>query len=277
MNNCRVLILGASGMAGHMIAHELQQTGRYSVVGTALSGPGDWLRVDVRNPDALAEVISAVNPNVIINAVGALIAESNSNPANAIRLNAVLPHELVSLANDFHAKLVHISTDCVFSGKHGNYAVGAFRDADDIYGRSKALGEITSPPHVTLRTSIVGPELRSGGNGLLAWFLRQTGIIRGYTNALWSGVTTLELALAVQKTIDVQLDGLLHVTNGTPISKYELLWLFKKYFPNNVKDIVPDPTFVTDKSLQISHHFDFKIPTYESMVTALANHPLSRY
>ena len=278
MNKRRVLVLGASGMAGHMIFHELRAGGAYAVWGTGHSQVPEnaLIPLDVRERSALVRILDEVRPNVIINAVGALIRESVRDPANAIRLNSVLPHDLAALADDSGARVVHISTDCVFSGRQGGYSEDAFRDADDTYGRSKALGELLRPPHLTLRTSIVGPERRSDGSGLLAWFLRQEGTVRGYTRALWSGITTLELARGVQRAIESDLEGLFHVTNGQPISKYDLLHLFHGTFPNRVSDIVADDTLVTDKSLKKSEIFDFEVLSYSAMVAELASHPLAK-
>ena len=134
------------------------------------------------------------------------------------------------LADVVGAKLIHISTDCVFSGRQGMYADNDFRDADDIYGRSKALGEIFSDKDLTIRTSIIGPELKRYGEGLFHWFMSQRERVNGYTKVFWSGVTTLELAKAIEYSLDNDVTGLFQLSNGVRISKYDLLVLFNEIF-----------------------------------------------
>lgn len=276
--NTRVLVLGASGMAGHMIAHEFQQDPNYDVLGTCFSQSArcSWPSLDVRDHGALRGFLRESRPDVVINCVGALISESRNNPANAIRLNSVLPHDLSTIARELSFKLVHISTDCVFSGRDGSYDEDSFRDADDIYGRSKALGELTIPPDLTLRTSIIGPEIKVDGSGLLTWFQRQQGCVRGFTRAIWSGVTTLELARCIRAALDADLSGLFHVTNGEPVTKFELLKLFQSSLPSAVTEVVEDDSLVVDKSLKRSSRFDFSVASYRDMITQMAMHPLSK-
>ena len=160
--------------------------------------------------------------------------------------------------------MIHVSTDCVFSGKKGAYSEDDMRDADDIYGMSKALGEIFDAPHCTLRTSIIGPELKDG-TGLFHWFMKQTKEVRGFTKAFWGGVTTLELAKSINKAIQNNLEGLYHVTNGKKISKYDLLYLFNKH-RNIPLSIVPYDGYEVDKSLVKSKKFDFEIPDFDVMI-----------
>jgi len=197
--------------------------------------------------------------------MGILIAEANRNPEHAIFLNAYMPHRLKAFASQCGARLVHISTDCVFSGKKGSYREDDIRDADDVYGRAKALGEINDAPHLTLRTSVVGPELKDGEE-LFHWFMSQQDSIQGYTKALWSGVTTLELAKAVEWAIESDISGLYHVTNGKPINKYELLMLFRKHTQKDI-EIIRVPGRVTDKTLlDTRQERGDTIPDYDEMV-----------
>lgn len=263
-------------MAGHMIEYEFKKLGVYTVYGTAHSNVyrNDLIKLDATDDAALSFLISDLKPNYIINCVGALIAQSQQEPELAIRLNALLPHTLARLANGNRAKVIHISTDCVFSGQRGSYSEDDFRDADDVYGRTKALGELRGSPHVTLRTSIIGPELDRNGSGLLAWFTRQRGTVKGFANAIWTGVTTLELAHVIKACVDADLQGLYHITNGTPISKYELLTLFHKLFPNEVSTIERYEAFFSDKSLRPSTKHNFHIPSYQQMLESLVEHPL---
>lgn len=263
----KVLVIGATGMLGHVVYKYLKQQDKFemfnSVYRTKLTE--DSILCDLREEQQLISLFDKVKPDIVINCVGALVQESKKRPSNAIYLNALLPHKLKDFCDQHQAKLIHISTDCVFSGKVGNYAENDFCDADDVYGRSKALGEIAVEPHCTLRTSIVGPELKQNGTGLYHWFISQTGEVHGYTKALWSGVTTLELAKAIFKVIDHELKGLYHVTNGQPISKFDLLTLFNEYRKHKVK-IIPHADHKVNKTLEKSDKFDFEVPDYPTMI-----------
>jgi dTDP-4-dehydrorhamnose reductase len=266
MDKKKVLIIGATGMLGHMVYYFLERLDKYdlynSVYRTKLTE--DSIVCDVKNQIDIKALFDRVKPHIVINCVGALVQESKENPINAIYLNALFPHILKELCDENEAKLIHISTDCVFSGQKGSYAEDDFRDADDVYGRSKALGEIFDSPHCTLRTSIIGPELKDG-TGLFQWFMKQTGEVKGYTKAYWSGVTTLELAKAIYKAIQNDLKGLLHVTNGEKISKHDLLHLINKHRNSPLK-IIPYDDYVADKSLEKSKKFDFEISSFDEML-----------
>jgi len=266
----RVLVIGGTGMLGHVVYYYLKETNRYEVLNTVYRTKltDDSIVCDVRNQKLLKSVLRETNPYAIINCVGALIKESKTNPANAIYLNAMLPHVLRKQADLINAKLIHVSTDCVFSGTKGNYGEEDFRDADDVYGRSKALGEICEVPHCTLRTSIIGPELKKNGTGLLHWFMNESGPVQGYTHSLWSGVTTLQLAKCMEIVITKELTGLFHVTNGRRISKFDLLKLFNKVRSDKI-DIIPFVNSGTDKSLQASSRYDFQVPTYRQMIAEM--------
>lgn len=271
MGKKKILILGATGMAGHMVYYYLKETARYEMYNLVFRSKltEDSIVCDVRDQNALRQVFQQVKPDVAVNCIGALIRESETNPDNAIYLNAYLPHYLKRLADEVGGKVIQISTDCVFSGIKGNYAEEDFRDADDVYGRSKALGEILNNKDVTLRTSIIGPELKVDGEGLFQWFMGQKGTVKGYTNVIWGGLTTLELAKAIEKTIEYNLSGLFHVTNGKGISKYKLLVLFKAVFGKHDIEIVPYDNYFADKSLEKSLRFDYKVNSYEIMLKEL--------
>ena len=199
----KVLLFGATGMAGHIAYYYLLNTGKYEITNVVFRTPltEDSIIVDVTNRDAVAEVVRRVQPEIILNCVGVLIKGSKEHPDNAILINAYFPHLLKKMADEVGAKLIHISTDCVFSGKRGNYTEDDFRDADDVYGRSKALGEVINDKDLTIRTSIIGPELKKNGEGLFHWFMNQHGEINGFKTAIWGGVTTLELAKAIDSAI----------------------------------------------------------------------------
>ena len=226
----KILLFGATGMAGHVIYYYLRSTGKYDISNVVYRTPltEDSIVVDVTSRDVVTDVVHRVHPEIIINCIGILIRGSKEHPDNAILINAYFPHLLKRLSDEVGAKLIHISTDCVFSGKKGHYTEDDFRDADDVYGRSKALGEIINDKDLTIRTSIIGPELKKNGEGLFHWFMYQSGKVSGFKTAIWSGVTTLELAKAIDYALDSETAGLVHLSNGVGISKYDLLSMFKE-------------------------------------------------
>ncbi|CAG1772247.1 dTDP-4-dehydrorhamnose reductase [uncultured bacterium] len=255
----RVLVLGASGMLGHTVFRYFSEMTEIETFGTlrshqALRFFDESLHqrlitaVDVENMDSLAAVLAKVKPTVVINCVGLVkqLAEAN-NPLLALPINALLPHRLAQLCELLNARLVHISTDCVFSGRRGFYSEQDESDATDLYGRSKFLGEVVKSPHITLRTSIIGHELNSQ-QGLLEWFLAQQGSVNGYDKAIFSGVPTVELARVIAEfVLPNGLSGLYQVASK-PISKFELLRLFAKEYGCCI-EILPNSELVLDRSL----------------------------
>lgn len=261
-------MFGATGMAGHIAYYYLLNTGKYEITNVVFRTPltEDSIIVDVTNRDAVAEVVRRVQPEIILNCVGVLIKGSKEHPDNAILINAYFPHLLKKMADEVGAKLIHISTDCVFSGKRGNYTEDDFRDADDVYGRSKALGEVINDKDLTIRTSIIGPELKKNGEGLFHWFMNQHGEINGFKTAIWGGVTTLELAKAIDSAIVQNKSGLVQLSNGVGIAKYDLLQLFKKIWHKQDVEILPFDGNGVNKSIAKSMRFDYEVPTYEQML-----------
>jgi len=246
----KILLFGATGMAGHVIYDYFLNLGTYDIIGTAhkTRTKDSTVLLDVSNFKAVESIVKKEKPNYIVNAVGILIKGSMNSSSNAILINSYFPHFLVDISRKYGSKIIHISTDCVFSGNDGAYAEDSFRDADDIYGRSKALGEIENDTDVTIRTSIIGPELKNNGEGLFHWFMMQKGAISGFTNVYWSGVTTLQLAKGINKVLDSNISGIIHLTNGEKISKYHLLQLFRKIWNKNDIIINDIPSFPKDKS-----------------------------
>lgn len=267
----KVLLFGATGMAGHIAYYYLRNTGRYDITNVVFRTPltNDSIIVDVTDRNAVTEVVRRVRPELILNCVGVLIKGSKEHPDNAILINAYFPHLLKKLADEVGAKLVHISTDCVFSGKRGNYTEDDFRDADDVYGRSKALGEVINDKDLTIRTSIIGPELKKNGEGLFHWFMTQNGKVNGFKTAIWGGVTTLELAKAIDYVIVQNKTGLIQLSNGIGISKYDLLNLFKKIWHKQDVEILPFDGNGVNKSIAKSERFDYEVPDYEQMLQEL--------
>ncbi|WP_439481744.1 dTDP-4-dehydrorhamnose reductase family protein [Cyclobacterium plantarum] len=264
----KVLILGSTGMLGHQVFYQLNSSNNYELYDLSFRNKLREASIigDITQLDEIKKLIFKIEPDYIINCVGVLIKGSVENPSNAIFINAYFPHWLAATSKLVNSKLIHISTDCVFSGKTGAYKETDFRDADDIYGRSKALGEINDPAHLTLRTSIVGPELKTYGEGLFHWFMHQQNEVNGFEKAFWGGVTTLELSQVIAFCIENPLVGLVNISNGEKISKFDLLKIFKKYFNKEIK-INPVDGKAIDKSLK-SERDDFKyiVPSYSRMI-----------
>lgn len=260
----RVLVLGASGMLGNAMLRLFVARGVHEVVGAVRSAsalrqlpesvhghvmPG----VDVENNDTLAALFGRVRPDVVINCVGLVKQLADSNrPLAALPINSLLPHRLAALCAIGGARLVHISTDCVFAGTRGMYLESDTPDAADLYGRSKLLGEVDEPNAVTLRTSIIGHELGSS-RGLIGWFLAQEGGVRGYARAVFSGLPTVELATIIHDNVLIQPDlrGLYHVA-ASPIDKFSLLRLVARQYGHKIA-IEPDDRLVIDRSLDSTH------------------------
>jgi dTDP-4-dehydrorhamnose reductase len=255
-----LLVLGATGMLGNTVLRYFAQIQGFNVRGSARSiGSARALPVEVRdrvvrgvdveNPDSLVRLFAEVRPQTVINCIGLVkqLAEAD-DPLRAIPINALLPHRLARLCGLVGARLVHVSTDCVFDGRRGLYTEEDPADAQDLYGRSKHLGEVDYPNAVTLRTSIIGHELGST-HGLVGWFLSQAAPVRGYTRAVFSGLPTVELARVICDYVlpYPQLRGLYHVSS-TPINKYDLLRLVAKAYGRDTV-ITPDDKLVIDRSL----------------------------
>lgn len=266
----RILILGSSGMLGHQVYNYLKNNSNFTLINFANKNKfqGDTILVDVRDEISLISCIDKIQPNYIINCVGALIRESNSNPKNAIYLNAYLPLMLAEYAHNTKTKLIHISTDCVFSGiKKKPYKENDEKDGKGFYALSKGLGEPNTKDNLIIRTSIVGPELKKHGEGLFNWFMNQSGIINGYTKSIWSGVTTIELAKAIQWSIENEITGIYHITNNEAISKYDLLNLFKQYTKKKI-EIKSIDGVDSDKSLIDTRKLmNYDIPSYQQMIS----------
>ena len=256
----KILVLGVSGMLGNAMLRTLAETDGLEVFGTARSAgvlrqldasltPRIVTGVDVENWDALTTLFADVRPDVAINCIGLVkqLAQAD-DPLQALPINSLLPHRLARLCGLIGARLVHISTDCVFNGRKGNYRESDPSDAEDLYGRSKLLGEVAYPHTITLRTSIIGHELASA-HGLVGWFLSQQGKVRGYRKAIFSGLPTVELARVVRDFVlpDIGLTGLYHVA-AEPITKYDLLRLVGTAYGKDT-EIEADDGVVIDRSL----------------------------
>ncbi len=286
----KILILGGDGMLGHQLL--ASWAGRHDVTVT-LRQPREAYRrfealasaraidgVDAREPARLASVIRAVAPEAVVNCIGIVKQRAEAREAiPSIEINALLPHRLLEACRAQGARLVHLGTDCVFSGRTGGYRESDIPDPVDLYGRSKLLGEVEAPPGLTLRTSIVGLEL-GRHTGLVEWFLAQRGIIRGFRRAIYTGLTTLEMARIIERVLvrHPDLHGVWHVASR-PISKHELLVALAARLGRTDVEIVGDDRVVCDRSLR-SDRFDdatgYRAPSWEAMLDELAGQIAAR-
>jgi len=267
----KVLILGGQGMAGHMIVKYFQKRTDFDVFYTTRNPSNkDSVYLDVTNTLLLENIIGNIKPDIIINCIGILNDFATNNPKLAFQVNSLLPHQLVKLAERYNGKVIHISTDCVFSGEKGNYNESDTPDGTTVYAQSKQLGEIISNQHLTIRTSIIGPELKSNGIGLLLWFMNQSGQIKGYEKVLWNGVTALELAKAIEEMIKNNITGLYHLGSNNKISKYSLLCMLKEIFNKTDVDIIPDSKIELDRTIKSSRKdYHYLVPPYKEMLNEL--------
>ena len=268
----KFLVLGCNGMAGHIISLYLKEKG-HDVLGfdRRKSNLVNSVGGDAHDVDFLKNLITDGKFDTIINCIGVLNQFAEQDKALATYLNAYLPHLLVSVTEGSDTQVIQMSTDCVFSGKRGQYSEYDFPDGETFYDRSKALGELNDGKNLTLRNSIVGPDINENGIGLLNWFMKQKGEINGFTGAMWTGQTTLQLAKTMELAAKEKIHGLFNMVPDHSISKYDLLKLFNKHIRSNEVKISPVVGINADKSLKRTNFdFDYIIPDYEVMVIELA-------
>jgi dTDP-4-dehydrorhamnose reductase len=285
-----VAILGVNGMLGHKLFQHLRD--RYpSTTGlmrgdadrgplknvSLLHGPDVWTKVDVMDFGSVRRRLEGLRPDIVVNAIGIVKQKDEAKELlPSIAVNAYFPHLIASILADWGGRLIHVSTDCVFSGQRGDYRESDLTDAEDLYGRTKALGEASEPNALTLRTSIIGREL-SGSRSLLEWFLSQRGrTVRGFSRAWWSGVSTIQLARLILGLIHdgSPLTGIYQVSSGK-ISKYELLLILRDAFGVPM-EIVRDEEFFCDRSLdggKFEKATGWRAPPWREMAAELAADP----
>lgn len=269
----KILVLGANGMAGHIIVLFFKEQG-YDVTGFTRK-PITFCRNilgDAMNPKDIKKAIFSDDFDVVINAIGVLNQNAENHKSMAVMLNGYLPHFIADTLRDSKTKLIHMSTDCVFAGNTGPYYEDSFPDGKIFYDRSKAIGEVNDDKNLTFRNSIVGPDINEKGIGLFNWFMKQDGFINGFTGAIWTGVTTLTLAKAMEQAIKENLTGLYNLVNNESINKFDLCRLFNKYFRNNKVSINPSDKLQLDKSLRHRRtDFSFVVPSYEQQIKEMAD------
>jgi dTDP-4-dehydrorhamnose reductase len=278
----RILILGGDGMLGHQLfktlsaRHDARVTLRQGLLAykefNLFSAENAYERVEVGSLDRLIDVLGEFRPEAVVNAVGIVKQRSAAKEdIPSLEINSLFPHRLGGLCKAAGMRLVHMSTDCVFSGRKGKYRENDSSDAEDLYGRTKYLGEVDDSHCMTLRTSIIGEEL-SRRQGLLEWFLAQRGSVQGFRNAIFSGFTTLELSRIIERILTEypEKGGLYHVSSD-PISKFDLLTLIKQEMGLGI-EIIPTEEPRVDRSLdsaRFRREFNYTPPTWEGMIREL--------
>lgn len=264
----KVLVLGSIGMAGHTITLYFKERG-YDVTAFSMSPFPNCNNIigNAFETETFQRMLLEGEYDVVINCIGLLNQVAETNPSKAVYLNSYLPHLIKDTLKETKTKLIHMSTDCVFAGNTGPYFEASLRDGSTFYDRTKALGEVEDDKNLTFRNSIIGPDMNQDGIGLFNWFMKQDGKINGYTGALWTGVTTLTLAKAMEQAVKEDLCGLYNLVNNESISKYDLISLFNKIVRNNKLVVEPNDKLQLDKSLRNTRtDFSFVVPTYEQMV-----------
>jgi dTDP-4-dehydrorhamnose reductase len=286
----RILILGGDGMLGHQLLrhfgerHHVRVTLRlgqqaYEAYGLFERGSA-FYGIDARQTDGVMQVITEFRPDAVVNAIGIIKQRAEAkNIISSLEINSLLPHRIALACRTVGARFVHMSTDCVFSGRKGRYCEADQPDGEDLYGRTKLLGEVAEPHCITLRTSMIGPEL-SRKSGLLEWFLAQRGqTVKGFTKAIFSGLPTVELARVIERVLvqAPKIQGVYHVA-AQPISKYDLLVLIRDrlHLPITIER---DSTFECDRSLDATRfHQDtgYSPPPWDVMIDDMASHMAER-
>ena len=268
----RFLVLGAGGMAGHMVTIYLTERG-HDVTGFSRK-PLPFCPCivgDVTHFEQLNKLIQKGEYDVVINCIGLLNQFAENQKEQAVYVNAFLPHFLADITRCSQTQIIQMSTDCVFSGFKGNYTEEDIPDGQTFYDRTKALGELKNDKNLTFRNSIIGPDMHESGIGLLNWFMRQKNTITGYTGVKWNGLTTLELAKIMESAVAQKAKGLHQIVYDQPISKFHLLQLCNRYLKDDALTIIETDHPVSDKSLIRTTHADFEytVPDYDTMIREL--------
>lgn len=270
----KFLVFGCNGMAGHTICLYLQEQG-HKVDGFARTKSRFVPTIigDVKDIGRVGEAVVSDDYDAVINCIGILNDYAERDQEAAAYLNAYFPHLLAKLAENKKTIVVNISTDCVFSGRRGGYTEQDIPDGTSFYARSKALGELIDGKNITLRCSFVGADMNPEGIGLMNWFLRQKGAVKGYSKVFWTGLTTLQLAKIIEEAVRVQAAGLYHMVPAKSISKYELLELFNCFLRKKKIHIEQDETVKVDKSMKRTNFagMNYAIPDYETQIRELGD------
>ncbi|MBW7970294.1 SDR family oxidoreductase [Bradyrhizobium sp. BR 10289] len=278
----KILVLGASGMLGHTLFNYLGRNAAFQVFGTCRSRPAGWSshcplieNVSAQDTKSWRNVISDLCPELVINCIGVIKQlDQAKDPVISIKTNALFPHELFLVCRGIGARVIHFSTDCVFSGSKGNYVESDIPDPIDLYGRTKLLGEIEQSGALTLRTSIIGHGIHPNSS-LIDWFLAQQRTVPGYVRAIYTGLPTIEVARVVQDFVvpHPDLNGLYHL-GSEAITKFDLLKAVAAAYEKDI-EIVPDENVAIDRSLdskRFQNATGYRPPNWPSLVTAMREH-----
>lgn len=267
----KFLVIGCNGMVGHVVALHLQEKGHNvlgydedesALVQCAVGSPKDTDNID--------KIISEGEFDAVINCTAVINQFAEEDKAKAAFINSYLPHFLESITADTSTIVVHRSTDCIFSGSRGSYGLNDTPDAASFYARTKAIGELVNDKDITIRTSLVGPEQEEDGISLLNWFLKQHGDVKGFANAIWTGLTTIEFAREIEYLVEHKAHGVFQCVPSNAISKYELLKLFDDRFPGDRKMVKVDNQRVDKSLIQEIGNYGMIVPSYETMMDEMA-------
>jgi len=263
----KVVVFGSSGMAGHMVYKYLESLGEYDLMGISRTIVPEIKSesFDIESDfEECIDYLDQFKPDVIINCIGLLVKSCEEDPTRAIFVNSMWPHALENICQESGARLIHISSDCIFDGKQGPYTEQDWPTEKNWYGRTKSLGEVVNSKDLTIRTSIIGPELKDDGVGLFGWFMRQSGDVSGFINVMWNGITTLELAKQIHTILGSNLAGLYHLVTEIPIAKGELLTHIQNIWAKTDVEIKPTSSVPSNKVLLNNRigEYDPKIPMY---------------
>ena len=266
----KCLVLGGEGMLGHMLVSYLKTVPEFDVYFTSRNMKKGIFFDVVKNIDSLDAVIDEIKPNLVINCIGIINSLVETNNKDIVTwVNSYFPRKLAKICKAKGIKLIHISTDCVFSGKEGNYNEESEYSPVDFYGVSKAAGEIIDDHNLTIRTSIIGPEIKEPKNGLMEWFFSQKEKeVKGFKKVIWSGVTTLELAKKIVEFYKKDVKGLI-VVASKPINKYDLLCLIKEIYSLEII-VHPVESPVCDRSMRsVREDIRYSVPNHKEMLEDL--------
>lgn len=256
----RLLIIGSDGMVGHVVSLYLKKHGHEIT---------DCSKNDAMldNYIVLADMIKKGNFDAVINCTAIINQDAEADKVGAVKVNALLPHFLETVTADMDTVVVHRSTDCIFSGNKGNYTLEDWPDAASFYARSKALGEIDNEKDITIRTSLIGPEIDENGSGLFNWFYNQKGEVNGFANSIWTGLTTIEFSREIEWLLENKKHGIFQLVPDYAIGKYDLLVLFEKYYPGD-RQIKRIDNKRIDKSL-VPICGGLTVPDYETQIAEM--------
>lgn len=256
----KIFVLGCNGVLGHAVAMYFKEAGHIVHCGDVA------MAYDVEH---LKKIINESQPDAVINCTAIVNQAAEEDKAGAAYLNAYLPHLLESLTAETKTVVVHRSTDCIFSGGKGQYTLEDWPDAKSFYARTKAVGELNNDKDITIRVSLIGPAQDEEDGSLLNWFLQQKGEVKGFANAIWTGLTTLEYAKTIERLLDQKAHGVFQAAPKEPISKYELLRLFEKHFPGNRTILKIDNSRVDKSLVPFWGEHNISTPSYEEQITEM--------